>query len=110
MHDMRSRKQGLDVAGDAYIALPGGYGTMEELFEILSFKTLGFHHKPVVILNAHGYWDPILEMIERSLEQGFVQEHFRELFAVADDPAAAVAAVRELSDSGGEPLGDRFGA
>lgn len=81
--DMRLRKQGLDEAGDGYVALPGGYGTCEELFEILSFKQLGFHRKPVVLLNALGYWDPLLEMIEKSFSLGFIQEEYRDLLSVA---------------------------
>ena len=89
--DMRLRKRGLDEAGDGYVALPGGYGTYEELFEILSFKQLGFHDKPVVLLNALGYWDPLLTMIERSFELGFIQEEYRELLSVAGSPGEALA-------------------
>ena len=90
MTDMRMRKQGLDEAGDGYIALPGGYGTYEELFEILSFKQLGFHDKPVVLLNARGYWDPLMHMIERSFSLGFIQEEYRDLLSVAAVPEEAV--------------------
>jgi hypothetical protein len=89
--DMRLRKRGLDEAGDGYVALPGGYGTYEELFEILSFKQLGFHLKPVVLLNALGYWDPLLAMIERSFELGFIQEECRGLLSVAGNPGEALA-------------------
>ena len=88
--DMRSRKQGLDEAGDAYIALPGGFGTFEELFEILSFKQLGFHRKPVVVLNARGYYDPLLSQIVRGFEQGFIQPTFPGMFEVADDAITAI--------------------
>ena len=89
--DMRLRKRGLDEAGDGYVALPGGYGTYEELFEILSFKQLGFHDKPVVLLNSLGYWDPLLTMIERSFELGFIQGEYRELLGVAGSPGEALA-------------------
>ena len=88
--DMRMRKQGLDEAGDGYIALPGGYGTYEELFEILSSKQLGIHNKPVVLLNARGYWDPLMQMIERSFSLGFIQEKYRDLLSVAAVPEEAV--------------------
>ncbi len=91
--DMRSRKRGLDEAGDAYIALPGGLGTLEELLEILSFKQLGLHDKPVIVLNALGYWDPLLQMLDRGFAEGFVQEHFRGLYTVAGDAAEAIASV-----------------
>lgn len=88
--DMRSRKRGLDEAGDAYVALPGGLGTLEELLEILSFKQLGFHRKPVVVLDALGYWQPLLQMLERAFAEGFIQPHFRGLWTVAKDPAEAI--------------------
>jgi uncharacterized protein (TIGR00730 family) len=91
--DMRLRKKGLDEAGDAYVALPGGLGTMEEVLEILSFKQLGLHGKPVVLLDASGYWQPLLAMLEQAFAQGFIQEHYRGLWSVAADPPGAIAAI-----------------
>ena len=88
--DMRTRKRGLDEAGDAYIVLPGGLGTLEEALEILSFKQLGFHHKPVVLLNTKGYWDPLITMLERGFAEGFIQEHYRGVYTVADTPQEAI--------------------
>lgn len=83
VHDMRMRKRGLDEGGDAFVALPGGLGTLEELLEILSFKQLGFHRKPVVVLDVGGYWQPLLQMLDRAFDEGFVQPHFRGLWTVA---------------------------
>ncbi|MBK8100217.1 MAG: TIGR00730 family Rossman fold protein [Planctomycetes bacterium] len=91
--DMRQRKRGLDEAGDAYVALPGGLGTLEEVLEILSFKQLGFHRKPVVLLDALGYWQPLLRMLDAGFAGGFIQPHFRGIYTVAEDPAAAIAAI-----------------
>lgn len=91
--DMRSRKRGLDEAGDAYIALPGGLGTLEEVLEILSFKQLGFHRKPVVLLDALGYWQPLLAMLEKGFAEGFVQPHFRGIYTVARSAAEAIEQV-----------------
>lgn len=88
--DMRRRKQGLDEAGGAYVALPGGLGTLEEVLEILSFKQLGLHDKPVVLLNAFGYWDCLLAMLEHGFEEGFVPPACRDMYTVADDPVAAI--------------------
>jgi uncharacterized protein (TIGR00730 family) len=88
--DMRMRKRGLDENGDAFVALPGGLGTMEELLEVLSFRQLGFHHKPIVVLNARGYWDPLLTMLERGFVEGFIQSHFRGIYSVASTPAEVV--------------------
>jgi len=95
--DMRKRKQGLDEAGDSYVALPGGFGTFEELLEIISLKQLGFHDKPVIIVNAEGYYDPLLSMFERGFEHGFIAERHRELFTVADTPAAAEIAIEPFA-------------
>jgi uncharacterized protein (TIGR00730 family) len=91
--DMRLRKKGLDEAGDAYFALPGGLGTMEEVLEMLSFKQLGLHSKPVVLLDVDGYWRPMLAMLEQGFALGFIQPHFRGIYSVAADPGAAVARV-----------------
>ncbi|MEO6595694.1 MAG: TIGR00730 family Rossman fold protein [Planctomycetota bacterium] len=88
--DMRSRKRGLDEAGDAFVALPGGLGTLEELLEVLSFKQLGLHRKPVVILDALGYWQPLLQMLHKAFDEGFIQPHFRGLYSVARDPAEVI--------------------
>ncbi|GDY02598.1 cytokinin riboside 5'-monophosphate phosphoribohydrolase [Planctomycetota bacterium] len=88
--DMRTRKRGLDEAGDAFVALPGGLGTLEELLEILSFRQLGLHHRPVVVLNTRGYWDPLLEMLAKSFAEGFIQPHFRGIYSVASTPAEVI--------------------
>ena len=89
--DMRTRKRGLDEAGDAYVALPGGYGTMEELLEMVSFKQLGFHDRPIVVLNVDGYYDALLQMVDRGFLEGFIQPRFRDLFRVAASAEDALA-------------------
>ncbi|HXG18383.1 MAG TPA: TIGR00730 family Rossman fold protein [Methylomirabilota bacterium] len=89
--DMRLRKRGLDELGDAYIALPGGFGTLEEILEILSFKQLGFHHKPIVFVNINGYFDHLLAQFERGFVEAFIHEKFRDLYAVAATPEEALA-------------------
>lgn len=91
--DMRLRKRGLDESGDAFVALPGGLGTMEELLEVLSFRQLGLHDKPIVILDALGYWRPMLDMLEHGFAGGFIQPHFRGIYSVAKDPAEAIAQI-----------------
>lgn len=104
--DMRLRKRGLDEAGDAYVALPGGLGTLEEVLEILSFKQLGLHHKPVVLLDSFGYFGPLVDVIERAFVEGFIQPHFRGIYSVASDPVEAVRMIRE---HGREPSPDERG-
>jgi len=88
--DMRLRKAGLDGNADAFVALPGGMGTFEELTEILSFRQLGLHHRPVVLVNVDGYWNPFLEQIGRAITDGFMKERDRRIFAVTEDPRGAV--------------------
>ncbi len=88
--DMRLRKRGLDELGDAYIALPGGFGTLEEILEIISFKQLGLHHKPVVFVNTNGYFDHLLAQFERGFAEAFIHEQFRNLYTVVADSTAAL--------------------
>lgn len=89
--DMRLRKRGLDELGDAYIALPGGFGTLEEILEIISFKQLGLHHKPIVFVNTNGYFDHLLAQFERGFQEAFIHERFRDLYAVVGTPEEALA-------------------
>jgi uncharacterized protein (TIGR00730 family) len=88
--DMRSRKAGLDERADAFVALPGGLGTLEELAEVLSFRKLALHHRPVVLLDAEGFWQPLLAQLERAIADGFERPAHRSYWLVAKDPAAAV--------------------
>jgi len=88
--DMRLRKAGLDGNADAFITLPGGMGTFEELTEILSFRQLGLHHRPIVLVNSAGYWDPFLAQLDRAIADGFMKESDRSFFAVSEDPREAV--------------------
>jgi hypothetical protein len=80
--DMRQRKAILEERADAFIALPGGLGTFEEIFEIIVGRLLGTHAKPIVLLNIAGYYDPLLAMIDHGVEQRFIKSSARELFRV----------------------------
>ncbi|OGO63885.1 MAG: Rossman fold protein, TIGR00730 family [Chloroflexi bacterium RBG_19FT_COMBO_50_10] len=83
---MHTRKQRLVDISDAFIALPGGYGTFEELFEILTWAQIGLHHKPVGMLNTLHYFDPLLSAIEYAQTEGFMYAEHSSLFVVADQP------------------------
>jgi uncharacterized protein (TIGR00730 family) len=91
--DMRSRKAGLARRGDAFVALPGGYGTLEELSEILVERQIGLHTKPLVLVNHEGFWEPLLALIERQVASGLVPPEHRALLTVVPDAAAAIAAI-----------------
>ena len=103
--DMRSRKRGLDEFGDAYIALPGGFGTLEEILEIISFKQLGFHHKPIVFINTNGYFDHLLAQFERGFAEAFIHERFRDLYTVVTTPQEALEVIETATLIG--DLGNR---
>jgi len=82
-NDMRDRKALMEQRGDAFLTLPGGLGTLEEIFEIIVGKQLGYHDKAIVLLNINGYFTPMLEMIEHGIEQKFIKARARGLYFVA---------------------------
>ncbi|MDB5337186.1 MAG: hypothetical protein JWN70_2805 [Planctomycetaceae bacterium] len=83
---MHVRKALMAELSAAFIALPGGYGTLEELFEVITWAQLGIHSKPIGILNTNGYFDALLEFIDRSISDSFIKPEHRELFVVSTDP------------------------
>jgi uncharacterized protein (TIGR00730 family) len=74
VEDMRTRKQRMDDAADAFLALPGGIGTLEELLEVWTSRSLGLHSKPVVVLDPDGLYDPLREQVRRMQELGLVRD------------------------------------
>ena len=86
--DMHTRKRMMVERADAFVVLPGGLGTLDETCEILTWKKLKLHNKPVVIFNAHGYWDHFLRLVDNCLEQGFENPstltHFKVVTNIAD--------------------------
>jgi uncharacterized protein (TIGR00730 family) len=82
---MHERKAMMTELADAFIALPGGLGTFDELFEALTWAQLGIHQKPIGILNIEGYFDPLLSMIDRAIEEGFVLPRYRRLIVESYD-------------------------
>ncbi len=88
--DMRARKAGLDARAEAFVALPGGLGTLEELTEILSFRKLDLHHRPIVALCLRGFFDGLVAQIERGIAEGLDAEAVRAYLHTTTDPAAVV--------------------
>lgn len=80
---MHQRKALMADLSDAFVALPGGYGTLDETFEILTWAQLGIHQKPVVLLNVAGYFDPLLAWIKHAASEGFLKSKHVALLAVA---------------------------
>ena len=81
--DMFERKSQMIERADAFVVLPGGLGTLDELLEVVTLRQLGYHDKPIVLVNLGGYWDPYLAMVERVIEQGFAAPGVRRLVALA---------------------------
>lgn len=81
---MHERKAILSGEADAFVALPGGPGTLEELFEVWTWRMLGYHHKPVALFNLNGYYDPLLAMIERMIQQQFAWSDLTTSLIVTD--------------------------
>lgn len=84
---MHERKALMARRADAFIALPGGLGTLEELFEVLTWSQLGLHGKPCALLNVEGYYDPIIGFLDQAVARGFVQPRHRDMLLVDTDPA-----------------------
>jgi uncharacterized protein (TIGR00730 family) len=80
---MHTRKAMIGARSDAFIALPGGYGTFEELFEVLAWQTLKLHSKPVLVLNTNGFYDTLLKFLDECVEQGMLTREKREIVLVA---------------------------
>ena len=92
--NMRDRKAMLEARGDAFIALPGGLGTFEEVIEILVGKLLGYHRKPIVLLNVADYYAPLLAMIEHGIQQRFIKATAREAYFVTGSVSETIAFLR----------------
>ena len=87
---MHERKQKMADLSDAVIALPGGCGTLEELLEVITWKQLGLYLNPVVILNVNGFYDPLLNMLGRAIDENFMRRQHGDIWKVANTPEEAV--------------------
>ncbi|MFZ3069594.1 MAG: TIGR00730 family Rossman fold protein, partial [Anaerolineaceae bacterium] len=84
--DIQARKARMSALADAFIALPGGFGTFDEVFETLTWAQLGLHHKAVGFLNINHYFDPLLELIGHAITERFIYAEHRGLYRSSDDP------------------------
>lgn len=91
---MHTRKAQMAGLSDAFIAMPGGFGTLDEFFEIVTWAQIGIHSKPIGLLNVGGFFAPLLAMVEHAIQEGFIQETFRDLFVSETEPKALLAALR----------------
>jgi uncharacterized protein (TIGR00730 family) len=93
VESMHARKAKMVELSDAFIALPGGYGTFEELFEVITWAQLGIHAKPVGVLNVGGFFDPLVALVDRAVEHDFIKPKNRELIVVRAEPADLIEAL-----------------
>lgn len=90
---IHQRKARMYELADGYIALPGGFGTLDEFFETLTWGQIGEHNKPVGLLNVQGYYDPILDMLDRATQEHFIFSEHRQALLTDSDPATLLAAM-----------------
>lgn len=81
---MHTRKNMMFERADAFVILPGGLGTLDEAFEIMTWRQLGLHDKPVIFVNVGGFWDPMLQLVDSIIDKGFARPENRNLFVVVD--------------------------
>ena len=91
---MHERKALMEKKADAFLCMPGGIGTMEELFEVWSWRYIGYHQKPVALLNIEHYYDHLLEMLKHMIEEGFLHKEIYEDLIVSDDIGYLLDALR----------------
>ncbi len=96
---MHERKALMAERADGFIAMPGGIGTFEEFFEILTWAQLGFHQKPCAILNISGYYDGLLALCDQAVNEGFLRREHRRLILEDSDPERLLAKMRDFTPS-----------
>ncbi|PUZ37491.1 hypothetical protein GQ55_9G124000 [Panicum hallii var. hallii] len=95
VRDMHERKAEMAKHADAFVALPGGYGTIEELLEIITWAQLGIHNKPVGLLNVDGYYNSLLSLFDKGVEEGFIDAKARNIFVLADTASELLTRLTE---------------
>jgi len=100
---MHERKQMMAERADAFLALPGGIGTFEELCEVWTWRQLGYHDKPVALLNVDGYYDKLIEFLDQTQHRGFVHAAQRDLLLVDSDAPRLLARIAEAAKAATSP-------
>jgi uncharacterized protein (TIGR00730 family) len=93
---MRTRKAALEQRGDAFIALPGGLGTFEEIFEIIVGRQLNSHAKPIVLLNTNRYWEPLRAMVQQGIDQHFIKPDAHTYFHITSSVSDAISYIEQF--------------
>jgi uncharacterized protein (TIGR00730 family) len=85
VHTMNQRKEKMAEFADAFIAIPGGYGTLEEIFDVIASAQLGYHKKPCAFLNTNGYYTHLIEFLRNSVKEGFINQVYVDMLIISDD-------------------------
>lgn len=93
--DMHERKKVMFMNSDAIVVLPGGAGSLDEFFEVLTWRQIGLHTKPIFLLNTNGYWTPLTALIDHVIAQGFAESSMRDFYTAVPDAKALAAALRD---------------
>ena len=105
--DMHTRKKLMFDRADAFVAMPGGIGTLEDLVEQLTWAQLGQHRKPILLLSVNGFWDPLITLIDHMRGQGFIREGLDLSYLIGDDPDRVVERLEAaLAEAGPAPHAD----
>ncbi len=91
--DMHERKETMAKLADAFVAMPGGCGTIEELMEMYTWRQLKIMNKPIVVLNTIGYWEPLIKMIERCETLGFARHDDKKIWSIAKTPKEVISLI-----------------
>jgi len=92
---MHERKKVMFMNSDAIVVLPGGAGSLDEFFEVLTWRQLGLHAKPIILLNTEGYWDPLIALVDHVVAEEFAAPSLREMVQTAPDVEALMALLRD---------------
>jgi uncharacterized protein (TIGR00730 family) len=95
--NMHERKKLMFTNSDVIVMLPGGAGSLDEFFEVLTWRQLGLHQKPIILLNTEGYWTPLFTLLDHMIEQGFASASLRDLFVCASDVNDLVSQIATTS-------------
>jgi hypothetical protein len=105
---MHARKSLMVELSDAFAVLPGGFGTLDETFEVLTWRQLRLHDKPIMLVDLDGYWNPFLDLVDHLIAQGFVHPSCRDLFTVVTSVEEVVAAVAQAPQPAVGTKGERL--
>jgi uncharacterized protein (TIGR00730 family) len=92
--NMHERKKVMFMNSDAIVVLPGGAGSLDEFFEVLTWRQLGLHDKPIILLNVEGYWDPLKTLLDQVVSNGFADASIMDFVEIADSSAAAISKLK----------------